>query len=105
MPARLVYYTRMTKDQFKQIDPNETMLIDIREADELETLPTVAGAVHMPMGKVFTELGKGGIPKDKKIVAVCRSGGRCKVLADFMHEHGYDNIDYLEGGLNGLQEE
>ncbi len=90
----------MTKQELTQNLGNEGVyLIDIREAEELEQEPMIDGAVHIPMGKVFTEAFKGNIPKDKKVISVCKTGGRCRVLTNHLKEKGFD-ADFLEGGLN-----
>lgn len=95
----------MTKDEFlaKQ-GSDDVVILDIREADELEVEPTVEGAVHMPMGKVFTEAYKGNIPKDKQVVTVCKTGGRCRVVTDHLTARGF-TADHLEGGLTALRED
>lgn len=95
----------MTKEEFETLQNNDDVLvIDIREPEELEAVPTVEGATNIPMGKVFTEAFKGNIPKDKKIVSVCMTGGRCRVLSKHLNERGFD-ADFLEGGLKELRAE
>lgn len=94
----------MTKDELSQLDPDTTLLIDIREADEVAAAPAPLGGVtHMPMGKVFVEAYKGNISQDQKIISLCQTGGRCKVLTGYLTERGYQ-ADYLEGGLLALNE-
>ena len=95
----------MTKDEISQVNPDETLLIDIRESEEVADEPNpLAGVTHMPMGKVFVEAYKGNIPKDKPVVSICKTGGRCKVLTEYLQERGYQ-ADYLEGGLMALDEQ
>lgn len=77
----------------------DILLLDIREAEELEGTAGIDGATHMPMGKVFTEAVKGSLPKDKHIIVFCRTGGRASVVERELRERGYQ-IDGLEGGLN-----
>lgn len=80
---------------------SDTLLLDIREADELTDDNQIEGAVHMPMGKVFREAAQDQLPKDKAIVVFCRSGMRAAVVARELTKSGY-MIDGLEGGLNSL---
>ena len=90
----------MTKEELQAMLEDENLfLMDIREADELEAEEGIGGAKHIPMGKVFTEAFKGNIPKDKKVVSICKTGGRCRVLTNHLKERGFD-ADFLEGGLN-----
>ena len=84
----------------KQAKGEEFVLLDVREADEYAQGDKLEGAVNMPMGKVFVEASQGHLPKDKKIVAVCRTGGRCEIIARELAGKGYD-IDVLEGGIEG----
>lgn len=75
------------------------LLLDVREKEEVEQGGlTIEGAQNMPMGKVFTEASKGLLPKDKKIVTICKSGTRCEIVARELRQKGYD-IEYLEGGI------
>ena len=73
-------------------------LLDVREPDEFEDDKTVPGARNVPMGKVFVEAKKDALPKDKKIVTICKQGGRCEIVARELKKKGYD-IEHLEGGL------
>jgi rhodanese-related sulfurtransferase len=74
------------------------IVLDVREKDEFENGEKMAGAENMPMGKVFAEASKGNLPKDKKIVTVCKSGVRCEIVARELKQKGY-NIEHLEGGI------
>lgn len=82
----------------------DIMLIDVREADEYAQGDAITGAQNIPMGKVFVEAGKGNLPKDKKIVSICKSGVRCEIVARELKEKGFD-IDYLEGGIGAWKEQ
>ncbi len=77
------------------------ILLDVREKEEVEESGEgVQGSRNVPMGKVFTEAAKGNLPKDKKIVAICKTGGRCEIVARELKQKGYD-IEHLEGGIEG----
>ena len=78
---------------------DQLRLLDIREGDEFEASETVLGAENMPMGKVFVEAKKGNLEKDQKIIAICKTGGRCDIVARELNAKGYD-IEVLEGGLD-----
>jgi len=93
----------MTKKEFEQANKDEIVVIDIREPEELIMLPSIPGAVNIPMGQILQAVENGELPKDKMIVTVCRSGGRCFVVNDELAARGY-NVDYLEGGLVGYKQ-
>ena len=95
----------MKADELKKkvADEGGIILLDVREADEFSSEEAIPDSQNMPMGKVFVEASKGNLPKDRKIVTICRSGSRCEIVARELKEKGYD-IEHLEGGLNAWKE-
>ncbi len=90
----------MTKEEFASVlDSDEVHIIDIREAEELLVSPKLLQATHVPLSEYMTEPEKHNLPKDKKIVSVCQSGGRCLSLTNKLKQDGYQ-ADYLEGGMS-----
>lgn len=81
----------------------DIMVLDVREREEVAGGDMIPGAANVPMGKVFVEASTGELPKDKKIVTVCKSGVRCEIVARELKGRGYD-IDYLEGGMKAWNE-
>lgn len=90
------YY--MTVSEFKMLNEEETLFIDIRESYEFASIPSPESAVHIPMEKMIEEANKKTLPKDKKIVTICHSGARTFFLHAILIKNGYD-ADYIEGGL------
>ena len=91
----------MKVDELKEkiADGENITILDIREADEVSaTADPIPGAQNMPMGKVFTEAAKGNLLKDQEIVAVCKTGGRCDIVARELNNKGF-SIEVLEGGI------
>lgn len=90
-----------TIDLKNKIENKEDIIIlDVREKDEFDAdSGGIEGVKNMPMGKVFVEAKKGNLPKDKKIVTVCKTGGRCEIVARELKAKGYD-IEHLEGGMD-----
>ncbi|MDP3999198.1 MAG: rhodanese-like domain-containing protein [bacterium] len=77
----------------------DVILLDVREKEEVEAGgDMIEGAKNIPMGKVFTEAAKGNLPKDKKIITICKTGGRCEIVARELKQKGFD-IEHLEGGI------
>lgn len=74
-------------------------LIDVREGDEFAQGDKIEGAENIPMGKVFVKVQKGELPKEGKIVTICKTGGRCEIVANELRKKGYD-IEHLEGGID-----
>ena len=69
--------------------------LDVREDDEWEA-GRIAGALHISM----RELGhrQDEIPRDRPIVAVCRSGNRSARVTEALVQAGYDAAN-LAGGM------
>ena len=75
-------------------------LVDIREEHELQS-GTIAGAEHIPMGEVGARLDP---QRDRHIVLYCAHGNRSLRLAKAMHEHGFEDVVSLAGGIVGWAE-
>ena len=58
-------------------------IIDIREAQELATLPS---RLHE-------------LPRDKQVIMVCRSGARSGHACAWLMQQGFSNVVNLRGGM------
>src|SRR5258705_11884783 len=74
----------------------EFHLLDVREDDEWAA-GHIDGAQHIPLGELGDRLGE--LPKDRTIVAVCRSGGRSEAAVRGLRRLGFE-AENLEGGVN-----
>jgi rhodanese-related sulfurtransferase len=73
----------------------EVEVIDVREDHEWSA-GHIDGARHIPLGRLNVELE--GIPKDRPVVAVCRTGPRSERAARLLKDAGY-SADFLTGGV------
>jgi DMSO/TMAO reductase YedYZ molybdopterin-dependent catalytic subunit/glyoxylase-like metal-dependent hydrolase (beta-lactamase superfamily II)/predicted sulfurtransferase len=71
------------------------VLLDVREPDEWQQ-GHVAAAVLMPMGEVLNH--RDELPEGKRIVVVCRSGGRSAAITDALRAGGHNAVN-LTGGM------
>jgi len=88
----------ITKQEVQQLQRENTVvkLIDIRTSSEYERLH-VTGAINIPAEQLSNELTIFG--KDDPIICICNQGKeRSQQAADFLHNSGYENSFYLEGG-------
>lgn len=92
----------MTRDTFLKLDPNTVHIVDIREPMELAIIPSPQGAQNIPLNDLVQQIHAGTFPKDKPLVTVCASGGRCHMIHALLLDHGYE-ADYLEGGVGALR--
>jgi DMSO/TMAO reductase YedYZ molybdopterin-dependent catalytic subunit/rhodanese-related sulfurtransferase len=71
------------------------LLLDVREPGEWQD-GHVAQAWMLPMGQVARH--RGDLPEDRRIVVVCRSGGRSAAVAEALRVWGFDAVN-LSGGM------
>jgi rhodanese-related sulfurtransferase len=74
---------------------DDAFILDVREPDEWE-VGHVEGSLHIPMGQIPTRADE--VPQDRRVVVVCRSGGRSARVTGYLRELGLDVVN-LEGGL------
>jgi len=74
----------------------EFHLLDVREDDEWAA-GHIDGAQHIRLGELSARLGE--LPKERTIVAVCRSGSRSGAAVSGLRKLGYQ-AENLEGGVN-----
>jgi rhodanese-related sulfurtransferase len=71
------------------------VLLDVREADEWEAGHSPE-ATWIPLGEVQARVAE--LPRDGRIVAICRSGSRSLAVAAALAQAGYDAVN-LDGGM------
>ena len=69
--------------------------LDIREHDEWAA-GRIAGALHIPIGELG--LRQEEIPRDRLLIAVCRSGSRSAAVTGALLRAGYE-AENLGGGM------
>jgi len=69
-------------------------LLDVREPDEWAA-GHAPDAVHIPMGTLVTRLDE--LPRDRRIVAICRSGARSRTVGEALLSDGYDVVNAIGG--------
>jgi rhodanese-related sulfurtransferase len=87
--------TEIEADEAAERAADGAVVLDVREADEW-AVGHVAGSVHIPMGELGGRLDE--LPKDRPIVAVCRTGARSGTVTEALGVRGYDIVN-LVGGL------
>ncbi len=70
-------------------------LLDVREPDEWQA-GHIAGVQHIPLGELRDRIAE--VPKDRTILAVCRSGNRSETATRGLRTLGY-TVENLEGGV------
>jgi rhodanese-related sulfurtransferase len=76
----------------------EVEVVDVREPDEWNgELGRIPGARHLPLGELRARLGE--LPRDRPVVAVCRSGGRSAEASLILEQAGFPRAANLAGGM------
>ena len=89
-----------------QADPN-TLVLDIRDAGDLNLTGIIEGSENVSMGTLFFKADH-TMPaeyqaacladKDRPIVTTCTLGAVASIAAKTLKEYGYTNVSILEGG-------
>jgi rhodanese-related sulfurtransferase len=80
------------------IAKGNTLVVDVRDAPELEKTGKVAGAVHVPRGMLEfradpeSPYHDENFAKDKTVIVYCASGGRSALSGQALKELGYEEV-------------
>ena len=72
-------------------------VLDVREPAEYAA-GHVPGAVLAPMSRITASLD--GVPRNRTVHVICRSGNRSRSMADLLGALGYDAVS-VDGGTSG----
>jgi rhodanese-related sulfurtransferase len=84
--------------QWVDEDGHKMRVIDVRQMEEIRT-GTVPKAEALPLHTLPIKVHE--LPKDEKLVMVCRSGARSAQACMFLQQHGFSNVYNLRGGMMG----
>jgi NADPH-dependent 2,4-dienoyl-CoA reductase/sulfur reductase-like enzyme/rhodanese-related sulfurtransferase len=79
--------------------PVPPLVVDVRTLGEWSR-GHLAGSLHLPVDDVRWELAQ--VPRDRRIVLVCRTGFRAHLALRMLRENGYMNLANLTGGWVSL---
>ena len=94
---------RISVDEAKEKIQAGALVVDVRDAAEVEKSGKVAGAVHIPRGMLEfradpdTPYYDKNFAKDKAVIVYCASGGRAALSGQALKELGYDEVYNLGG--------
>ncbi len=71
----------------------EVLLLDVREDDEWAA-GRAPGAVHVPMSALRQDT----VPRDRRVLALCRVGARSAAVGQALEQLGYD-VGNVTGGM------
>lgn len=91
-------------DTQRLIREEDALVIDVREAAEVESTGKIAGAHHIARGMLEfradpeSEYYDSSLRKDRPLILYCASGARSAMAAKRLQEMGYEKV-YNLGGL------
>jgi rhodanese-related sulfurtransferase len=95
---------RITPSQAQEmIAKGDTVVVDVRDAPEVEQSGKVAGAVHIPRGMLEFRADPESpyydqnLAKDKTVIVYCAAGGRAALAGQALKEMGYGAVYNLGG--------
>jgi len=81
----------------KKLDAGETpFILDVREPNEYQ-INRIAGSTLIPLGELPRRYHE--LPKDRQIIAQCKSGARSARAQDFLRTVGFTDVLNLKGGI------
>ena len=92
-------YKHITAEEFSKLDFSTVTLLDLREPDEV-LVSGLEGAINIPFSGGFDKLD--AVPKDKPVIAYCRSGDWSEEVAEILSDRGYE-VSTLDGGYNAYR--
>jgi rhodanese-related sulfurtransferase len=93
----------------EMIAKGNVLVVDVRDAPEVEKSGKVAGAVHVPRGMLEfradpeSPYHDQNFTKNKPVILYCASGGRSALSGQALKELGYDEV-YNMGGFSDWAE-
>lgn len=87
----------------KMVAEKNAVIIDVRDAPELQANGKIPGSIHIPRGMIEfradsdTPYHDANLTKDRPIILHCASGGRSALSGKTLKDMGYTNVYNLGG--------
>ncbi len=75
----------------------DVFFLDVREPFEWDAIH-IPNTTLIPLGQLARRVNE--VPRDKKIVVVCRSGNRSQEGRDILKRAGFSDVTSMNGGVN-----
>lgn len=86
---------------YRSVVDDDTQFIDVREPNEVAA-GTLSGAVNVPLSELPNRIGE--LDPKRRVVLLCRSGGRSTMAAQALTAAGFTDVVNLAGGMLGVPE-
>lgn len=94
----------------RELQSGDAVLVDIRDAPEIEANGRIPGAVHVPRGMLefradpTSPYHQAPLDPSRRVILHCASGGRSALAAQTLQDMGYEDVAHLDGGFNAWSE-
>ncbi|MEO3759429.1 rhodanese-like domain-containing protein [Mycobacterium sp. B14F4] len=94
---------RISPADAQELIADGALVVDVRDAPELEQSGKVAGAVHVPRGMLEfradpdSPYHDANFSRDKAVIVYCASGGRSALSGQALKDLGYEQVYNLGG--------
>lgn len=94
----------------RELQSGDAVLVDIRDAPELDADGRIPGAVHVPRGMLefradtTSPYHQAPLDPSRRVILHCASGGRSALAAKTLQEMGYEDVAHLDGGIKAWKE-
>ena len=89
-------YTNAPVNSHQEIVGSNGQLVDVREPAEFAQ-GTLPDAINIPLGELPNRLAE--LDPTRRVVLLCRSGGRSANAAQFLASSGFGDVVNLQGGM------
>ena len=93
-----------------EIASGDSLVIDVREPEELASSGKIPGSVHIPRGMLEFRADPSSayhqepLEPSRRLILHCASGGRSALAAATLQDMGYTSVAHLEGGFTAWKE-
>lgn len=101
----------LTAEEFAaQLEVDDAVVVDLREANERAETGWIPGSVHVPRGMLEFHADQtspyhlDALAPSKRVLLYCASGGRSALAAATLRTLGYEDVAHLDGGLRAWAE-
>lgn len=101
--------TLTAEETLKSLRDPDTVLVDVREGEEVARTGKIAGAVHVPRGLLEFQVDpssathKAELGTGKRLLLYCGSGNRSALAAKTLKDMGLGPVAHVAGGFPALE--
>jgi len=86
------------KEAHEELQSESTLVLDVRTTEEYAS-GHLEGSVNIDIREPSFLEEIDALPKNKKCIIYCQSGGRAGAALDIMKKRGFENVCNLKGGI------